>query len=1118
MKKYQRSIAVFLAMLIAISGINTNLGFALDPIDYRDVRFGEDLLKPIAKFGVSVNNSSGPYTYSIEEDSINYDNHPKITAYVGDTLYIKDMSYSREGWAITGNSYDFQYYGLGYTYKAYTTKSNVEKPIALNQAGTLTIYLMVKDKDNIVQGWHNWSQNGTRRVLGDHMAITEQKVWWYFTAITVEVKVPEPTAEFEIHYQGTNVTDNINNPIQLDSFPYNVNLIDKSTTPAGTHITGWEWQGNAGSGWVPLSTQQNPSDSVAGGWKGFRLRTTNNKGGVSAWKQHDVYAKLKGGAAPEPPPESNTAEINPSLLIDPIPRVVPIKYKDYHNDVSKQVRLELDASKSTATEGIQDYLFYFRIGENDWVDFDWTSNSKMNVNITVRKSDEDSNGKIPIVARVGVRDKKGEVKYASATDSVIFDVQIEPPETKLSLPPIFYPREITSTHPTIKNTIKWNYTGDMPYAKSIVSLYKYNDTDEAFEPIFENREMTERELVVEGNPDEVQKIEVSVVDSIGLVSPKVDAQYIYENAYPKIKVTVNNSREATDGELDIQVVKLTGPEIEAIYPTTYTTWVITDAFGSTIASGTGKLPEKIAIDDRFKANSLVFKQYAKNILEYTTSDKDFYKNNSKLDFLLAPTRLFETERAQVTDISESILNKKWLIKKISDPEYTELILDEQKKFTRDAGIYIVKLEGDARFVLDQNMYQYANDKEALKQIEPVELTNAEILAKHGIGFIYVQNSAKWMTGESIEKGKYNVDGKVYSFRRRLNYLVINEFRNSKERQVEFISGTPAADFVKIGEDRVFKRLTVDGSNSVNVTNQELQQYYPILFNHERTKFVIEPIKGPGGAVDASLLSHIKGESKTLTTNSVEFRGKQIQDFRVDRSMFIRISYTVFNGLKNSPYVQKEFYIEPDLEPTVDINVSQSVVYRDANNQLKTRLGVIVTYSSPDDEIDLDKSKLSIYYDKNNDGQSNDGEQWIMKGSNSLESYLTIEKGIFGENQAEFILVADNVDKNILGRFKFEFEAIEKPKTPNFEIPGEVIPILKADTKAIEDQKKVIYIDNQQPVITLDTRRRNKNEIWIIETHDQPINYNALLEQLGLNKLDATVIIIKKDKSIQTIKN
>ncbi|AOT68342.1 hypothetical protein [Geosporobacter ferrireducens] len=1107
----KRILTMLLAFLLTISslGLSMLFSYASTHDNWRAIEIPEEtgIKKPKATLRAEINGDTKNPIVAYEGKELGY----KVStgyAKVGD----RAAFYGPAGMHI----YDFQYRSPSGFKKEFLGTLN-GKEIYLDEAGEYHVYLQVAIDKSYKEWTYVWSENGSHSAIGEGY-LPGKTVTWYFVELIIIVEEEKPMAEFEIHHDNKNVTDNINNPIQVEEFPFSVNLIDKSTVPAGTTIISWEWQGSTGNDWVPLSTQKNFSDSVPGSWKSYRLRVTNNKGVTSNWVQHDVYAQKKGEPAPEPPPASDNAEINAKLKIDPYPRKVPIKYDAYYKNETVQINMELDASGSTSSKGIKDYLFYYRINGGDWTYLNWTSSSKVTVNLNIRKSHENASGKIPIQARVGVRDIEENTKYANDSSEVEFEIQMEPPETELQLPNMFYPKEITTAHPTIKNTITWSYEGERPYKKSIVSLYRYNETDEVFEPIFNNLETIERKLDVVGDPDELQKIEVKVIDTADLESEKVEQQYIYENAYPKIKVVVDASREAADGEVDITVNKLTGPEVEAIFPTEYTAWTIIDAYGNSIANGAGKLPEKMAIDERFKANAVVFKQYAKNNLGYTTSDKDFYKNNSTLDFLLEPTRLFESELAQVKDFSESILNKEWMIKRTSDPEYSELTLDEENKFTQNAGIYIVKLEGDARFVLSQNMYQYTNNKDDLKQVEPVELTNAQILEKHGEGFIYAQNSAKWLEGETLEQGKYTADGKTYSFRRRLSYLTIREYRTSKERQVEFISGTPVADFVKVGEDKVFKKQTLDGSNSVNVTNQELQQRYPILFDHERTKFVIEPITGPGGEVDTSLIQHIKGEEKITGGSGVEFRGKKFQDFRVDKSMDIRVRYTVFNGLKNSPYAVKEFYIEPDLEPTVDIDVLQSVVYREAENELKSKLRVVATYNSPDDEIDLEKSKLLIYYDKDNNGEYNDGEQWIMKEDRSLAEYLSIEKSVFGENQAEFIMVIDNEEKNVLGRFKFEFVAVEKPKTPNFEIPGESIPVLSANTFGLEDTKKVIYIDNHQPVITLETRRGNKNEVWIIETHDAILDYQTILNQLGLNKLSTIVYIIKKDNSIQVLEN
>lgn len=909
------------------------------------------------------------------------------------------------------------------------------------------------------------------------MAISEQKVWWYFTAITVEVKVPESTAEFEIHHQGTNVTDNYNNPIMVDNFPYNVELVDKSTTPAGTTITSWEWEGNTGSSWVPLSTQKNPSDSISAGWKAYRLRVTNNKGATSVWVRHDVYAQKKSDPPPETPPGS--WEIIAKLWADPYPAKVPIKLNEYNNNLPVQIKMDLDATGSSASEEIKDYLFYYRVGKGPWIEFDWTPNKKITVDVLVRKSDENAEKKIVIDARVGVRDTKGNIRYGHDDARVEFDIQTVPPETELQLPAIFYPKEVTN-FTAYKNIIKWSYASEdeIPYKESIVSLYRLNGA--AWIPVFENQKQIPRELEITGNAEEIYRIVVKVVDELGKESSEVWDIFRIETARPIIDVTLDLNRVESN-ILGINVDNLTDPEIEALYPTTYTSWMIVDAKEKTLESGVGKLPEEVEMDERYKGTVNTAIQRAVNTLGNGAMDKEHYNSNSLLEFEIVPNRLFETELARIIDQSRSLINRTWGIKKNTEVTYGPFEYPPGGEFTKDAGKYDVRSEGRGIYVTTGRIYQYSNLMDQLYN-EPLEPTDTEVKDNYGDGYVLAKYTARW--DGKVEIGAFTYKGTAYSYRRPRSIMIIRDADFSRIRSVEFLPAEPGAIFDVEGHTKQYKEVKLDGSRSVDITDPELQAKYPIQFDHESTQFVVEPLDKLEGSPVYSMNQDIKGLGREIIDGKVVFRGRKNQSLRFDTAGVFRITYYTWNGLKLSKPFVREIVVEPELLPTVDIQVANPVVYREPNYDLKAFMHVVVYYNSPDDEIDLDKSYLTIKYDANNDGDyTNDvGQQGIIKkGEEDLPpNHIYVSNKIFQADRAIFSVGIDNPDKNMFGQYKFEFKAYEKPIIPYYDLFHEGFEIY-VDTENINISKKLTLLDNAQPMINIQMSRTNKSELTIIET-------------------------------------
>ena len=69
------------------------------------------------------------------------------------------------------------------------------------------------------------------------------------------------------------------------------------------------------------------------------------------------------------------------------------------------------------------------------------------------------------------------------------------------------------------------------------------------------------------------------------------------------------------------------------------------------------------------------------------------------------------------------------------------------------------------------------------------------------------------------------------------------------KRIEFLSAKPVADFNIAGGLKMYKKISLDGTLSVEKTNSELQNKHPIQFDSLKTMFIIEPLKESAGEID-----------------------------------------------------------------------------------------------------------------------------------------------------------------------------------------------------------------------------------------------------------------------------
>ncbi|WIV11127.1 hypothetical protein [Proteiniborus sp. MB09-C3] len=1167
-------ISLLLSIVLLLNVLLPSFVLAAGEIDYKDYilelkrTYGLEFDTPLANFDIYVNGSYLASTnitkQTPQEERLSLlPRKEEVRVKVGDKITIRDRSSLGKGNSI--KLYDLQVAQgiVGDTSSRFNTYSNINQVITAEMPGEMVIFLNVADNYSGVPNFDNFSQYGNWRteVIKPSGDPNVQIKGWYFTAIKIIVEdSARPKADFKIYHQGRDVTDNYSNPIEVEKYPVTVNIKDESITEKGD-IVAWEYGVKISSNnWGFVSNEQHPTTTASESIVVYRLRVQNSLGQWSPWQEHAILVKLKEDGSGPPvggninavldgpdmvewgstirldssrstststitkreywrktsrqndwvlqldwenminPSERTIEDGNASYIdfklkitdrdgrtsedihrVTMVERVEPevfpnlrfigteskppfkISLEDYLENKEMTVNYHVSASHSTSIgTGLGHFYFFQNIDDSEIKKYEEDPREALNdpnliervVISTNRDPDEiyDAGAygaftfkpqnpviKASLLLRASLIGTP--VKFATAYHTVELDIDSIPPTTQISIPSIFYPKEINNLE---HKTITWSYFSEqnIPYRHSIVSLYKKTQ-DGYYEEVFKNRIMNERKLVVEGDAHEEYEIFVKVVDELGKESERVEGEFTIIGAVPVIDLELDN--KTNPNVLKIQVFNKTPEEIESLFPTSYTTWKIEDEDKNIIVEGDGEAPNTVDLDYRFNRGKYTVTQYATNTLGVTAYASKDFEITSILDFKAEPYVQFEDDFIKLIDLSKYITDKRWEIRENSETEFSNLYLNSDNQFTRNEGIYQIKLLG-------MGYFEY-----------------------------------------------------------------VGETERETTKTVAFLSTKPNAAFILSGNLKMYKQIILDGSISKQVTEERLQEKYPIDFTHEKTVFEIIPIKAKDGETDTSRLEYILGNDKEVLEDRVIFKGKQLLSIRIDKEGWYKARYKVYNHRKESDWYEEEFYVSPKLSPRADISVGAPVVFRAPDNELKVKMEVIVDYESLDEEIDFDKSTLFLSYSPNREGQLEQTlNMHIKKNTRNLKELTSNFSDIiidWREKRAVFTLILDDPKKNFFGRFIFDFLAIEKEKIPNYTELGDIPDNLsKADTSHVNTELKTILIDNNKPYIELQTTKTNTVDIYILEEREKEkeLDVDSIIKMLNLNRIKTRVIIIRPE--------
>lgn len=1060
---------------------------------------------------------------------------------VGDEITIKDISKVGSGSSIVG--WDLQI-GKNYTWSGpeeYVEYSTGNKTITADKPGTWVVYLNVRDNYSGIDNFQNWSQYGNWRTTAPpkYEPPGVKIRGWYFTAVKFEVEEPnKPTADFEIRYSGQDVTDNQSNPVGVSSYPVTVSLVDKSTIDEGS-ISEWIWYQYDGS-WVEFSRSQNPTFSVSSNEKRFRLKVVSDSGVESEYTIYDFYSYIED--LEEPPGDINAVITGPS-------------------EIEKGRELTLDSSSSTSVYPIVQRKWYRRTRSSG----NWNYYSEWDNKITITDDIPDDTDRSYYEYKLEITDSKGN------TDEAIHRVDLlEKAEVGVNANLIFDP-EFPGLNETIYVTPEqyanneeitidlWLTAKKTTYSKidlggfwffSDVTEHDINHLKPDLRDNIEHDNFIDYiEINTRTNPESLEDTYVRGTFTFKPQNPTVKAALIVRNRngdsddknwdyatayhtldvevfnpYPSISVTLDTSN---DNGVGINVENLTSTDIESKFPTSYTEWKIETLEGNLIMDGTGLVPSWIEYNESFnKKDFFKVTQYAENTLGNIAYDTAVFALNPEFDFDVQPKILFVGEEVEVIDKSKGMLDKRWYLRGDNINGTQEIELSPNNTFTQyEPGIYKVAFQADGYFTNDVNIYYYTNDKRELEVRKPIGPLSEIVKEQFGDEAIFISGSQSW-DGE-IEEGNFvstQLGESNFNYRRSVKLQFLSKETRYNEKTVRFVTLKPIAALNISGNYKMYKEVFLNGSFSVEATDSILQENYPILFSHPKTQFVIEPLDEDGN-IDTSKNKYILGNGKEIINDRVVFRGKKFQSVRFDKEGDYRVKYKVYNGKEESDFAIQIIHIEPELYPTASIEVSNSLVYRNPDNKLRTTIEVFVEHNSEDDEINIEKSKLLISFDMNNDMNfENDGEhssQWISFNDENLahidgRKYINVE--YISDDLTHFIFTVDNETKNLFGNFEFNFLAVEKPSIPNYTEVG-YVPTIQSDTLHIDPTKKRVLIDNMAPVIDLNIGSKREVNIWILEVYGHNFTeqeIEMLRHQLELEKIKANIYIIDEGNNVRII--
>lgn len=1166
-----KKLAFLIALLMLFNVLIPVCSFAVSYYDYRQYisklieQYG-DFETPIANFDIKVNGSEKGGTNITRGDdhveTLSQIKNSGIKIKVGDKITVSNKSTVGSGSSII--LYDLQVAQgvIGDTATSFNSYSNINQVITAESPGELIIFLNVADNYNKIPAFNNFSQYGNWRT--EHMKPTSdpniQIKGSYFTAMKITVEdTAKPKAEFEIHYQGQNKTDNYLNPVELDGYPATVSLIDRSTVEKG-NIIDYTWERKLPNGsWQYISNVKNPITTINENIVTFRLKVGTADGKWSDWKEHEFYSKLKGST--EPVGDIKAFLDGPAIA----------EWGD---------TIRLDSSRSASTSTIVKREYWRKTSSQST----WALQPTWENEIKPSEKTIDSGSASYIEYKLVIKDSDGRTAEDIHRVNMIESVD---PEIRANL--VFDPRQgfekvkIPLEDYLNDNEIEVNYWVTAEYSSyvktSLGHFYFFQNVDDS-----QIRKHADNQSAISSDPNFIDYIRLNTrVNPRAMEDAAALGTFKVRPSNPTIKAALLLKANLVNLDPDFATAYHTvefdvdsiPPETQLNIPSPFYPKEIDNPGQKTITwtyNSEQNIPYKYSIVSLYKKDGegyyetvfkdkIITERYlmvngnAHEEYEIAVKVVDQLNKSSNIasgEFVIidaVPVIDLELDNKTNPDILKiQVFNKTpEEIESLFPTSYTSWKIEDENKniMVKGDGEAPKSIDLDYRFNRGKyTVTQYATNTlgataHASKEFEITSILDfkAEPYVQFEDDFIKLIDLSKYITDKRWkiresdetefsnlhlnENNEFTRKEGIYQVKLRgAGYFeYVGEAEREIMKTIAFLSTKPKAAFILGGNLKMYKEIILDGSISEQITEARLQAKYPIDFSHENTVFEIIPMKDKDGETDPSRLEYILGHDKEVLEDRAVFKGKQLLSIRIDKEGWYKARYKVYNHRKESDWYEEEFYVSPKLSPRADISVGAPVVFRDPDKELKVKMEVILDYESLDEEIDFDKSTLFLSYSPHREGQLEQTFNMnIKKSERHLKELTSNFSDIvidWGEKRAVFTLILDDPEKKFFGRFIFDFLAIEKEKIPNYTGVGDIPDDLsKADTSHVNEELKTILIDNNKPYIELETTKTNTVEIWIIEESDKPLDINKMLRELELNRIKAKIYLIKEDNTVE----
>lgn len=542
------------------------------------------------------------------------------------------------------------------------------------------------------------------------------------------------------------------------------------------------------------------------------------------------------------------------------------------------------------------------------------------------------------------------------------------------------------------------------------------------------------------------------------------------------------------------------------FPITKKTWVIKDANGQVVSSGTGDIVNSYKYhlhsdDGTYSAEQTIYyTDTIKGIEGSATATVSYY-----IKGLIPPEVYIETAKP----IYHTPMNGTFISTYITDA-YSRFPIDKKTWVLKNSsGKVINQGNGDFPSIVDFHLTYQPDDYVAEQTI---------YYTKKGVQSAITAN-VRFKVIKPIPEAVFNVKMKLDTLENWRD-VVFGGFEGKQFRQIRIDLSSSTIRNNELGYPWPIQYTANNNPTSLGASQG-------LVFPYTETQIKIVPLS-------SSLQANYGDNDKIVTfymnniaieSNEVTIKGKDFIDVRFDKPGRYRIKVKVTNGFYESPVVVKDIEIREDLPPIINmtfegVTQSNGKYLTTRGENLSTSFKVLTSVTMQDDDLpNYNSAKMYINFDNNSNGNfSDDGVHSNMNisiATNSVQPYVNVNSK--NSTLSNVDLTFNSLSNLILlGDIKFEYTIGKTPTIPYYE--GGDMPQISyrvGTTYGLEQSKKVVFVDNSEPVVNVTIGKEGIYEFMLYMVNNTALNADPKAVEL-INSLHSNygenIKIYLKDKN------